>query len=81
MTDSKDEEQRMFQMELQVGSITWAPHVLDQLSVGDGAHICASFQFLDYPPKEICQEAFCPDCAHDDVKFKSGKMMMFALKR
>ncbi|KAI5738735.1 hypothetical protein M8J77_010531 [Diaphorina citri] len=74
--ENSGDEQRLFQMELQVGGVKWEPR--PQETFPDG-QVCTTFQFLEYPPLEICQGEFCTECAHDDVTFKSGKMMIFAL--
>lgn len=74
--ENSGDEQRLFQMELQVGGVKWEPR--PQETFPDGL-VCTNFQFLEYPPLEICQGEFCAECAHDDVTFKSGKMMIFAL--
>ncbi|KAL1459462.1 hypothetical protein WDU94_011444 [Cyamophila willieti] len=74
MTNSGD--QRLFQIEIQVGGIKWEPRIHSEL---EGGTVCANFQFLSYPTIEICDSDFCAHCEHNDVQFKSGKMILFAL--
>uniref|UniRef100_A0A8D8ZBU5 Uncharacterized protein n=1 Tax=Cacopsylla melanoneura TaxID=428564 RepID=A0A8D8ZBU5_9HEMI len=69
-------DQRLFQIEIQVGGIKWNRHIQSELE--DGV-VCATFQMLDYPPMEICSDEFCAYCQHTDVQLKSGKMMLFVL--
>lgn len=80
------ESERLFLLEFLVDNVTIhrTDSLMDRLNSQNdwtNGEMCVTFQFLDYPHLEICEQDFSPKLEAEDPKasFKSGKSCLFAL--
>uniref|UniRef100_A0A161MMK8 Uncharacterized protein n=1 Tax=Triatoma infestans TaxID=30076 RepID=A0A161MMK8_TRIIF len=82
---SLDNIERLFLLEILVDNVYISrselalnPRILSSLK-----QTVVRFQFLNYPPLEICEEDFAPSKGkydEEEISFKSGKSCLFALR-
>lgn len=71
-------QQQLFLIEFLIDTVTIDSSVVDREVLE--AQTCLTIRFLNFPPMDICEKDFNPEkeAGLDQVKFNSGKSLMFA---